>query len=92
VLSVLRYTDSDYPFTKLDIYALVNVMDTITILFTVIVMVTITILFTIIVMVTITILFTVIAMITITIFVICVTNDHGYVPFVVSTSRSFPHS
>ena len=23
---------------------------------------------------------------------ICVTNDHGYVPFVVSTSRSFPHS
>ena len=23
---------------------------------------------------------------------ICVTNDHGYVPFVVNTSRSFPHS
>ena len=23
---------------------------------------------------------------------ICVTNDHGYVPLVVSTSRSFPHS
>jgi hypothetical protein len=23
---------------------------------------------------------------------ICITNDHGYVPFVVSTSRSFPHS
>jgi len=23
---------------------------------------------------------------------ICVTNDHGYVPFVVSTSRSFPRS
>ena len=25
-------------------------------------------------------------------FVICVTNDHGYVSLVVSTSRSFPHS
>ena len=24
--------------------------------------------------------------------VICVTNDHGYVPLVVNTSRSFPHS
>ena len=23
---------------------------------------------------------------------ICVTNDHGYVPPVVNTSRSFPHS
>ena len=23
---------------------------------------------------------------------VCVTNDHGYVPFGVSTSRSFPHS
>jgi hypothetical protein len=23
---------------------------------------------------------------------ICVTNDHGYVPLVVNTSRSFPHS
>jgi hypothetical protein len=23
---------------------------------------------------------------------VCVTNDHGYVPLVVSTSRSFPHS
>jgi hypothetical protein len=23
---------------------------------------------------------------------ICVTNDHGYIPLVVSTSRSFPHS
>ena len=23
---------------------------------------------------------------------ICVTNDHGYVPLVISTSRSFPHS
>ena len=23
---------------------------------------------------------------------ICVTNGHGYVPLVVSTSRSFPHS
>jgi len=23
---------------------------------------------------------------------ICVTNDHGYVPLVVTTSRSFPHS
>jgi hypothetical protein len=23
---------------------------------------------------------------------ICVTNDHGYVPLVVSTFRSFPHS
>jgi len=23
---------------------------------------------------------------------ICVINDHGYVPFVVSTSRSFPYS
>ena len=23
---------------------------------------------------------------------ICVTNDHEYIPFVVSTSRSFPHS
>ena len=23
---------------------------------------------------------------------ICVTNDHGYVPFVVNTSQSFPHS
>ena len=23
---------------------------------------------------------------------ICVTNDHGYVPFVVNTSRSFPHA
>ena len=23
---------------------------------------------------------------------ICVTNDHGYVPIVVNTSRSFPHS
>ena len=23
---------------------------------------------------------------------ICVTNDHGYVPFVISTSRSSPHS
>ena len=23
---------------------------------------------------------------------ICVTNDHGYVPFVVNTSRFFPHS
>ena len=23
---------------------------------------------------------------------VCVTNDHGYVPFIVSTSRSFPHS
>ena len=25
-------------------------------------------------------------------FNICVTNDHGYVPFVVNTFRSFPHS
>ena len=24
--------------------------------------------------------------------IICVTNDHGYVPLVVNTSRSFPHS
>ena len=23
---------------------------------------------------------------------ICVTNDHGYIPLVVNTSRSFPHS
>ena len=23
---------------------------------------------------------------------LCVTNDHGYVPLVVNTSRSFPHS
>ena len=23
---------------------------------------------------------------------ICVTNDHGYVPLVINTSRSFPHS
>jgi len=23
---------------------------------------------------------------------ICVTNDHGYLPFVVSTSQFFPHS
>jgi hypothetical protein len=23
---------------------------------------------------------------------ICVTNDHGYVPLVVNTSQSFPHS
>jgi len=23
---------------------------------------------------------------------ICATNDHGYVPLVINTSRSFPHS
>ena len=23
---------------------------------------------------------------------ICVTNDHGYIPLVINTSRSFPHS
>ena len=27
-----------------------------------------------------------------TVWNICVTNDHGYVPLAVSTSRSFPHS
>ena len=28
---------------------------------------------------------------TINLWNICVTNDHGYVPFAVNTSRSFPH-
>jgi hypothetical protein len=36
--------------------------------------------------------FTVATMIWLTWWNICVANDHGYVPLVVNTSRSFPHS
>jgi hypothetical protein len=36
--------------------------------------------------------FTVATITWLTVYNICVTHDHGYIPLVVSTSRSFPHS